>query len=76
MIAQSGCNAECLVSGGECWGCRGPITREDILERAFARYKELGFDVKDVVSKAEIYWNSAPGFATVKKVAERVAGRG
>jgi ferredoxin len=72
MIAQSGCGAECLASGGECWGCRGPITQEDVLERAFARYRELGFNVKEVLSKAEIYWNSAPGFEKVKEVAEKV----
>lgn len=76
MISQSGCEAECLRSGGECWGCRGPITKEDILERAISRYKKLGFSVKEVVDKAEIYWNSAPGFAIVKKVAERVASHG
>ncbi len=69
MITQSGCNAECLVSGST------RITREDILERAFTRYKKLCFDVREVVRKAEIYWNSAPVFETVKKVAEKVANR-
>lgn len=69
MITQAGCDAECLVGGGECWGCRGPITRTDVLERAFNRYAELGFDVQKVLSKAEIFWNSVTGFTIVKRVA-------
>lgn len=69
MITQSGCNAECIVGGGECWGCRGPIARADVLGRAFERYAELGFDPQLVLSKAEIFWNSLEEFAIVKRVA-------
>jgi len=72
MITLSGCDAECIVGGGECWGCRGPITRLDVLERAFKRYAELGFDVGDVISKAEIFWNSLPELETVKSAAKGV----
>lgn len=74
MITQSGCNAECVAEGGECWGCRGPLARMDVLEKAFERYKELSFDVASVVSKAEIFWNSVPDFAIVKEVANKGGG--
>jgi len=76
MITLAGCEAECVAGGGECWGCRGPITRADVLERAFKRYSELGFDVTSVVSKAEIFWNSLDSFGVVKSVAGRASGGG
>jgi len=72
MITNAGCNAECIVSGGQCWGCRGPITRRDVLERAFKRYLELGFDIDKVLSRAEIFWNSVSAFKDVKNVARKV----
>lgn len=75
MIAQSGCRAECLFSGGECWGCRGPISRRDLIERAFEHYIELGYDVKAVISKAEIFWNSLSELKIVKEAADRVVDR-
>lgn len=76
MITLSGCNAECVLGGGECWGCRGPVTRVDVLERAFKRYAELGFNVADVISKAEIFWNSTPGFVVAKDIAKKSIGGG
>jgi len=74
MITLSGCDAECIISGGQCWGCRGPVTREDILERAFRRYKELGFDLNDVLFRAEIFWNSLKEFEKIREVVEKVKG--
>lgn len=70
-ITLAGCDAECIAGGGECWGCRGPITMVDVLERAFKRYSELGFDVEAAVSKATIFWNSVAGFDVVKGVASK-----
>ena len=74
MITSSGCDAECITSGGQCWGCRGPITRRDVLKRAFKRYEELGFNIDDVLFRAEIFWNSVPAFEKLKKVAAEVRG--
>lgn len=70
MIALAGCHAECIAGGGQCWGCRGPVGRSDILERAFKRYRNLGFDLDDVLSRAEIFWNSLKQFEEMKKTIE------
>ncbi len=71
-ITLSGCDAECVESGGPCWGCRGPISRVDVLENAFSRYRELGIDTETILRKADIFWNSLPEFEVVKKVFNRV----
>lgn len=72
-ITLAGCNAECILSGSPCWGCRGPVTRRDLLERAARRYSEAGFNLSEVIHKAHIFWNSTPGFDVFKKVFDTVS---
>ena len=71
-LTVAGCEAECPATGGRCWGCRGPITREDVVVRALRRYRELGFTLKEVIETAEIFWSAHPFLEKFKLLAEGV----
>jgi len=67
-LTLAGCDAECPATSGRCWGCRGPVTREDIVVRALKRYMELGFNIGEVVETAEIFWSAHPFLEKIKLV--------
>lgn len=71
-LTTAGCGAECPKTGGRCWGCRGPITREDVVTRALRRYRELGYVLRDVIEEAEIFWSAHPFFEKLRLLAEGV----
>lgn len=69
-LTVAGCDAECPRTGGRCWGCRGPLTREDVVVRALDRYRRSGFSLSEVVEAAEVFWSAHPFLGSLKKLAE------
>ncbi len=57
-LTVAGCGAPCTREGSPCIGCRGPITRRDVLESAMRFYEEAGADIDKIVSMAKLFWSS------------------
>ncbi|MEM1976370.1 MAG: 2Fe-2S iron-sulfur cluster-binding protein [Nitrososphaerota archaeon] len=66
-ITISGCKAECIRDGKPCEGCRGPVTRRDVLERGRAIYLEHGIPLETVLEKLKIYCASSREFDLIRE---------
>lgn len=62
FITVSGCGSPCTREGTPCFGCRGPITREDIIETAAKEFIKQGIDLKELHSRVKLFWSSFPQF--------------
>jgi len=58
-ITMSGCKAKCPREKEVCEGCRGPITRRDVLEYASKLYTDYEIPMKDVLNKLRNYCGSS-----------------
>jgi len=57
-LTVAGCNALCPRDGSPCLGCRGPITRKDVVRAALEYYQSLHIDVRKILSLATLFWSS------------------
>jgi len=65
-ITISGCKAECIRDGKACEGCRGPITRKDVIEQARRIYVEHGISLETVLERLKIYCASSREFDLIR----------
>lgn len=66
-ITMSGCNAKCIRDGKPCDGCRGPVTRRDVIERGRALYLEHDIPLEAIVEKLKIYCASSREFDLIRE---------
>jgi len=67
-ITMAGCNAACTRERRGCEGCRGPITRPDVLEEAFRTYEKYGIGIDKVLDEFGKYCSSFPAYDEVVKI--------
>jgi len=70
-ITMSGCNAVCTRERRTCEGCRGPITRSDVLKEAIETYKRYGISVDEVLEEFGKYCSSFPAYDKVVGIIRR-----
>lgn len=73
-ITIAGCDGWCVKDESSCIGCRGPMTRRDILERAAKFYAENNIDLESIFSYMELFWSFLPEREYVKKVLSQAYG--
>ncbi len=73
-LTVAGCGAPCLREGSPCIGCRGPITRRDVLEAAMRFYEEAGADIDKILSMARLFWSSLRALDNIISVAKSLRG--
>lgn len=61
-ITISGCKAECIRNGKPCDGCRGPVTRRDVMEQGRIIYLEHGIPLETVLEKLKMHCASSSEF--------------
>ncbi|MHA1627098.1 MAG: 2Fe-2S iron-sulfur cluster-binding protein [Candidatus Asgardarchaeia archaeon] len=71
-LTMAGCNAECTREGGKCVGCRGPITRRDVLEESVRKYKEVGIPKELILEDFGRFFSSFKDYGKVIKVLEEL----
>jgi len=59
-LTVAGCNAQCIIEGNACMGCRGPVTRRDVVEEAFKLYLKYNIPMSEVLSRMKMFWSSSP----------------
>ncbi len=65
FLTVAGCGSPCTREGTPCFGCRGPVTREDLIETAVRRFVEHNVDLKELHSRMKLFWSSFPQFKQV-----------
>ena len=53
-VIRAGCNAICITSGRQCWGCRGLVDEPNV-ESEKAILEKYGLTVAEIVEKFSIY---------------------
>ena len=71
-ITMAGCNSPCTREGTPCIGCRGPITRKDVLEEAAKLYLKYNIDLDELYSKMKLFWNNHPKLDYIYNVIKEV----
>ncbi|MCC6023162.1 MAG: 2Fe-2S iron-sulfur cluster-binding protein [Thaumarchaeota archaeon] len=66
-ITASGCKAECIRDGRACEGCRGPVTRRDVIERARGIYIEHDISLETVLERLKTYCASSHEFDLIRE---------
>lgn len=69
-ITIAGCDASCTRERRECEGCRGPITRPDVIREAISTYKKYGIPICKVLEKFGKFCASFPGYDKVVRILE------
>ena len=67
-LTIAGCGAPCLKKYALCIGCRGPVTRKDIIEEAIKFYLENGINLKEVMSLMKIFWSNIPAIDKIERL--------
>ncbi len=67
-ITIAGCGSPCTREGTICIGCRGPITRRDVLVEAARLYKEHKIPLEEVFSKMKLFWNNHPSLDKIYNI--------
>lgn len=67
-VTIAGCDGWCVRDESPCIGCRGPLTRRDILERAARFYVENGIGLEDLLPWVDLFWSYLPEREYVKKI--------
>ncbi len=65
-ITLAGCSDPCPSNGSPCIGCRGPVTRKDVLEAAAQFYVSNGVELRDVLEVASMFWEGLPNYDSLK----------
>lgn len=67
-VTMAGCRAACIKEGSPCSGCRGLITRRDVLEEAARYYRRMGVPLSRVLEVLSTFCSNAPGYERIKEV--------
>ncbi len=67
-ITIAGCNAVCTNERSPCIGCRGPVSRYDVLEEGVKLYVKYGIDMKDILRLGELFWSSLPTVGIISEL--------
>ncbi len=59
-ITIAGCGCPCTREGTPCIGCRGPVTRKDVLEEAAKLYVKYNVSLEELYPKMRLFWNNHP----------------
>ncbi len=59
-LTIAGCRSPCPTRGIPCMGCRGPITRRDVIEEAVKFYVSHGIELCDVIEATKLFWEGVP----------------
>jgi len=73
-LTVAGCGAPCTKERSPCIGCRGPVTRRDVIEAAMRYYEEAGADIDKVLSMARLFWSSLRALDNIVNVAKSLRG--
>jgi len=57
-LTIAGCGAPCTRNNSPCIGCRGPVSRRDVIESAAEFYRESGVRVEIIESMSKLFWSS------------------
>lgn len=67
-LTIAGCGGVCMYEGRVCEGCRGPVTRRDVVEEAMHLYRSYGISVDEVQRKIGKYYSNHPKYDVVIKL--------
>lgn len=67
-ITVAGCDAACIREGRPCTGCRGPVTRRDVLEEAVATYRRHGVPLSKVLEALSTFCSSSRAYEEVRRL--------
>ena len=67
-LTVSGCGGICMYERRVCEGCRGPVTRSDVIEEAVKLYMRYGINLDRVLAKLGKYYSSSPQYDRVVKL--------
>jgi len=65
-LTIGGCGAKCTREGRGCDGCRGPVTRSDVLEYASRLYADRGISAEEVLRELRNYCGSSREYELVQ----------
>ncbi len=71
-LTVAGCSSPCTAQGAPCIGCRGPITRRDVIEEAAKFYIENGVDINRLLSIMKLFWSAVPELSKVVDIIKDV----
>ncbi len=66
-ITLAGCDAACTREGRPCTGCRGPVTRSDVLQEALAVYRKYEIPIGKVLEVLSTFCSNSPAYEKVKR---------
>lgn len=70
-LTVAGCNGICMHSNRSCEGCRGPVTRTDVIMEAVKLYSGYGITAEKIFMKLGRYYSSSPYYDNVVKLITR-----
>jgi ferredoxin len=71
-LTIAGCNGVCMYNGRVCEGCRGPITRSDVIEYALKLYNNYSISIEKVLEKLGKYYSGHKSYDTIVKLIDEL----
>jgi hypothetical protein len=72
-LTVAGSGGVCMFEGRLCEGCRGPVTRPDVVKEALRLYDVHGISVDEVRRKLTKYYSSSPDYDRLIKTIGEVS---